>query len=75
MSATTAQEAAVYIIFGGTGDLAARKLFPSLAQSCLEGRFPANMRWCMWRRAGYASRTPARPTRCWMVQENGPLSW
>jgi glucose-6-phosphate 1-dehydrogenase len=38
MSATTVHEAAVYIIFGGTGDLAARKLFPSLAQSCLEGR-------------------------------------
>ena len=38
MSTTTAHEPAVYIIFGGTGDLAARKLFPSLAQSCLEGR-------------------------------------
>jgi len=37
MSATTANEAAVYIIFGGTGDLAARKLFPALAQSCMEG--------------------------------------
>ena len=34
---TTAHEPAVYIIFGGTGDLAARKLFPALAQSCMEG--------------------------------------
>ena len=34
---TTANEASVYIIFGGTGDLAARKLFPALAQSCMEG--------------------------------------
>jgi glucose-6-phosphate 1-dehydrogenase len=30
-------EPAVFVIFGGTGDLAARKLFPALARSAVEG--------------------------------------
>lgn len=32
-----AQEPAIFTIFGGTGDLAARKLFPALCQSAVEG--------------------------------------
>ncbi len=35
--ATTAQDPALFVIFGGTGDLATRKLFPALAQSVAEG--------------------------------------
>ena len=35
--ATTAQAPALFVIFGGTGDLATRKLFPALAQSVVEG--------------------------------------
>jgi glucose-6-phosphate 1-dehydrogenase len=33
----TAPEPALFVIFGGTGDLAARKLFPALGQSAVEG--------------------------------------
>ena len=33
----TTQEPALFIIFGGTGDLATRKLFPALLQSIVEG--------------------------------------
>ena len=35
--ATTPQDPALFVIFGGTGDLATRKLFPALAQSVAEG--------------------------------------
>ena len=35
--AKTKQEPALFVIFGGTGDLATRKLFPALAQSIVEG--------------------------------------
>ena len=33
-------DGAVFVIFGGTGDLAARKLFPALAHSAAEGLLP-----------------------------------